>query len=110
MKVFVIGGVSVQNEHAEYDAQVAILKESMAGIGSSLIRTGHDLLVCSPYPGAADLEAVRGAVEAFAESSGPIIEFHTPNLPSVKERLEALTRSLASERVKSFYHPICADE
>jgi hypothetical protein len=110
MKVFVIGGSCVPNGHQDFTAQLATLEDSMLRIGRSLIRAGHDLLVCSPFPGAADVDAVRGAAEVFAERDGPVVEFHTPNLPAAKEKLTEFTRLLPVDRVRPFFHPVSADE
>ena len=60
MKVFVIGGVSIKKGDDGYEQQVGTLKQSMRTLGKAIVRGGHDLIVCSPFPGSADVEAVHG--------------------------------------------------
>ena len=110
MKVLVLGGVSVPPDHPAQSAHLGTLRDSMSRVGRSLMRRDHDLLVCSPYPGSADCDAVLGAAEILHERKGALVEFHTPGLPKIKEELNHLLESLPQDRVKTFYHPVSADE
>jgi hypothetical protein len=107
MKIFVIGGVTTpESGGPQYQTDLGVLTKAMAGLGRRIMEKGHDLLVCSPFPGSADVEAVRGAAEVVARQEGPAIEFHYPADASVSGELDRLTGSLSlpPNRVRRFVH------
>jgi hypothetical protein len=110
MKVFVIGGAVSRPNDANYKAQAAILRKSMQEVGRTLIRRGHDVLICSPHRGSADIEAFHGAAKAFAAVRRSSLEFHAPDLEDTQRELNLLIRSLPQHRVKRFIHPVSADD
>jgi hypothetical protein len=110
MKVFVIGGVSVKKGDHDYDGQVDTLERSMRALGQAIVRAGHDLIVCSPFPGSADVEAVHGAVAAQAEKKGAWVEFHHPDDEAVRERLRAFTEDISLKNLRAFSNPTPRDE
>ncbi len=109
MKVFVIGGVSIKKGDDGYEQQVGTLKQSMRMLGKAIVRGGHDLIVCSPFPGSADVEAVHGAVAGLREKKGSWVEFHHPDDPDVIERLRAFTKGISLDNVRTFSHPTPRD-
>jgi hypothetical protein len=110
MKVFVIGGAVSRPKDAQSRSQGTILRKSMQEVGRSLIRSGHDLLICSPHRGSADIEAFRVGVKALATTQRSCIEFHTPDLEDTQRELQLLVRSLPHHRIKRFVHPVSADD
>jgi hypothetical protein len=61
MKIFVIGGVVLPESDPAQEDQSIALRAAMETLGRHIVRDNHDLLVCSPFRGTADLEALRGA-------------------------------------------------
>jgi|SRR5579862_502831 len=110
MKVFVIGGSTAERGSPEDLAQTQTLHGSMETIGRNLIAAGDDLLVCSPYPDAADTSAVRGAAEALAAREGPVIEFHFPDHEEVKGLLASLVRTIPENRIQRYPQPVSRNE
>ena len=79
MKVFLIGGASIDSADPNYAQQKDELDSSMSQLGQSIAAAGHDLLVCSPFVGTADVAAAKGALERSADfKDGADIEFHHP--------------------------------
>lgn len=103
MKIFLIGGVTTNSSQGEeYERQIAIVKQSMARLGEDLVTAGHDLLVCSPFPGSADVDAVTGASRILNNDDGPSVEFHYPGLPEVEQEVTRLTAPLNLKRSFAF--------
>ena len=81
-------------------------------LGGEIARRGHDLLLCSPFEGSADVPALRGWV-----TTGPAdrlqghLEIHLPNLPSIRETLDALLATQKAQDSHRFYHavPVTSD-
>ena len=109
LKVFIIGGVSVFEEDREYRAQLTLLGSSMTTLGRCIVEAGHDLLVCSPFPAAADAEAVRGAADALRRRKGALIEFHYPREQNVERELDKLLLSVPPETVRRYFYPTIVD-
>jgi len=111
MKIFLIGGVSVDTNDSAYANQVDRLNSSMTELGRNIIKAGHDLLVCSPFEGTADVAAARGALETIATSENvSSIEFHHPDAAAVVAEMEKFRERFHSEALKSFLHPTPKDE
>ncbi|WP_029083753.1 toll/interleukin-1 receptor domain-containing protein [Bradyrhizobium sp. th.b2] len=110
MKIFVIGGTSVPSGHQDYDGQLHVLNASMDRIGSDVVTMGHDLVACSPFPGSADLAAIRGAVKALPDAgrAAPSIEIHCPAVPDVLSAIAALTGPPPHSDFRLLTHPIAA--
>jgi hypothetical protein len=104
MKVFVIGGTTVPRDSDKYPQELKVLEQSMSRLGKSLVGAGHELLVCSPYPGSADLEAVRGAAQSIRVGKGCKVEFHHPHTKSITEEVIRLKETLSIIKAKSFFH------
>jgi TIR domain len=112
VKIFLIGGVSVEDSDPNYESQKQDLNRSMAKLGKTIAEAGHDLLVCSPFDGSADAVAALGALTLVPVSSHRSdIEFHHPDTPAVIREMQALrSRVPAPEGLKSFQHPTPKDE
>lgn len=111
MKIFLIGGVSVENADPDYDKQMESLSRSMSELGHSIAKAGHDLLVCSPFEGTADVVAARGALAAIEESGeNSLIEFHHPDTANVVAEMETFKKHFPPALLKSFRHPTPRDE
>lgn len=104
MKVFVIGGTTVPRDNSKYPQELKALEQSMSRLGKRLIGVGHELLVCSPYPGSADLEVVRGAAQSARVGKGGKVEFHHPHTDSITEEVMRLKKTLSISQAKSFFH------
>jgi hypothetical protein len=110
MKVFMVGGVSVGTSDAKYDEQLRILQKSMERIAKDLVAAGHELLVCSPFPGSADLAAVIGIAEILRNTDSRCVEFHCPDSPEVGRELNRLADSLSLKSFRAYLHPLPTDE
>jgi hypothetical protein len=95
MKVFVIGGVVLPDSDVGYEAQKQLVDRTMQRLGADIVRTGHELVVCSPFPGSADVSAVRGAVAASkTRRKPPVIDIHYPEHPDIESKIDELDRDL----------------
>src|SRR5215213_315576 len=104
MKVFVIGGTTVPPANDEYPKQLKILEQSMRPLGKCLIDNNHELLVCSPYQGSADVETIRGATQSANVKRGKHIEFHYPRAESISTEVNTLIKTLSIKQARSFFH------
>jgi len=109
MKVFVIGGTTVPRDSDKYPQELKVLEKTMSRLGKRLIGVGHELLVCSPYSGSADLEVVRGAAQSTRVGKGAKVEFHHPHTESITEEVLRLKKKLSIGKAKSFFHLPPAD-
>lgn len=103
MNIFVIGGVTVLDGDPSKQEQEARLSVLMEQAGKDIVERGHNLLVCSPFPGSADAAAVRGAAKVIPDQ-GPIVEFHFPDSADVLDQLKHLCEELHLERFQHFVH------
>ncbi len=112
MKIFLIGGVSVENSDPLYKKQKADLEVSMAELGRAIARAGHDLLVCSPFEDSADVSAAVSALKAIEDSTfESAVEFHHPDAAAVVAEMRVfMGRFPVVELLKSFQHPTPRDE
>jgi hypothetical protein len=110
MKVFVIGGASLQDSDPEYQTQLGMVEVAMQRVGKDLVGAGHNLLACSPFPGSADVAAIRGAAEILCRSDAPVVEFHCPDSAGVQRELTRLTDSLSLKSFRVYSHPLPLDE
>src|ERR1700753_4024097 len=110
MKVFVIGGTTVSPLNDKYPQELKVLEKSMSQLGKRLVGAGHELLVCSPYPGSADLEAVRGAAQSTRVGKGSKVEFHHPRTESITKEVARIRETLSISKAKSFFHLPPADD
>lgn len=112
MKIFVIGGLTVQSGHQDYDAQTGLLDESMERIGCDVVERGHALVACSPFPGSADLAAIRGAARAIQRLQRPSssIEIHCPAAPDIISEMAKLTGSPPHSGFRVLTHPVAPGE
>lgn len=104
MKIFVIGGCSVSTDDPGYAAQHQILTSTLRRLGSEIAKAGHDLVVCSPFMGSADIEVVQGAFEVLSDSHSArtAISFHYPNSPPVVSELNSLINRLSLTTIGTF--------
>jgi hypothetical protein len=111
MKIFLIGGVSVENSDPLYTKQKADLAVSMAELGRATARAGHDLLVCSPFEDSADVSAAVSALKAIEDSNFKSdVEFHHPDAVAVVAEMRVfMGRFPVVGRLKSFQHPTPRD-
>jgi len=110
MKIFIVGGTSVSTSDPMYDDQSRVLNLSMERIGRELVSAGHDLLVCSPFAGSADLAAVKGIAEILNKTDSRSVEFHCPDSPDVERELTGLADSLRLKPFRVYSHPLPTDE
>lgn len=110
MKIFSIGGITVEpSPGTEGQNQLIALQKAMRTAGRSLARSGHDLLVCSPFDGSIDAELVRGAAEVGLSTSTKI-EFYYPNSENVARQLDALHASVGKLSLVKFPQQPPSDE
>lgn len=109
MKLFVIGGPTVEDTDPAYAEQRKLLRETMATIGREIAVRGHTLLVCSPFEGSADVDAIRGAATSTMAGQAAI-ELHHPSGPQIAAAARDLRGSVAPLRIDSILHPPPANE
>ncbi len=91
MKIFVIGGVADPRSEEDKAWQNALLDRTMGRLGEEIIRAGHELVVCSPFPNTADVYAVRGAASAIRAGGGnSVIDFHYPKDDGIRSAIDSL--------------------
>jgi hypothetical protein len=96
VRIFVIGGVTVVDTDPDYTRQSDLVRRSMQRLGADVVESGHDLVVCSPFPPTVDVAALRGAATAIKAGRGnPVIDFHYPDQAEVRAELDRLVRELS---------------
>lgn len=101
-RAFVIGGVTRKNEFRTLEADY--LAHLSTGIGRTLADHGIELVVCSPFPGYADISSVLGYVEGTYPYK---ITFHHPDHEDVDKEMNNLRKILGDKAGyigKSFRH------
>lgn len=101
--VFVIGGETGETE--DTDAESPRLNNASLKLGRALAESGAHLLICSPFPDSADYYAAMGY--AGARTGEGVIQFHSPDHPTVKEKRRRLQSTLdwPDERLQVFNYP-----
>jgi hypothetical protein len=112
MNIFVVGGATVKRTDKDFSRQVSALDSPMKAVGRGIIERGHNLLVCSPFSGSADLPAVLGAVESakLGDIRTPRILYHHPNTPETIQKWRELSVNLACPAIQPFRHDALLDE
>jgi hypothetical protein len=96
MKIFVVGGIAVSNKDADYARQRDLLRSSMQRLGTDIVKSGHDLVVCSPFSPTVDVDALGGAAMAIkAGCRETTIDFHYPDETEVRAELDRLAEELS---------------
>lgn len=101
MRIFVVGGLWARVDAGEAPPAAESMAASMRSLGAELARAGHEILVCSPFEGAADLEIMRG-VAASGESVR--VEIHYPGVPAIGAAVRVVASDLALHLAKHV-HP-----
>ena len=103
MRVLVIGGVRVDKTSSDYGCCLEELSNAARLIGHSLVSSGHELVVCSPFPDSADFHVLEGS----ASLSGANIAAHI-FYPAERTVMEAITTLRASVSNISIHTNPCA--
>lgn len=104
MRIFVIGGTTLDSADSKYQEQKVLLNSVCRQLGRSIAKAGHSVIVCSPFENSADLEVMRG----FAETPQPrpAIEIHYPDSDGVRFRLNEVIQELELTTVSRYaYSP-----
>lgn len=106
-RIFVLGGLTrsqAEGSPASRALEADLLAAHCFKLGGSLARANCELVVCSPFPGAADVSTVIGYIDAGV---GGAIDFHSPNHPDVHDRRKELLAALGQHQVKvrTYEHP-----
>lgn len=113
MKVFLIGGVPSDGDSPTNAQDSDLLKSSAREIARSIAAKGHDLLVCSPFDGSIDVEAIRGAAQHAslnAASMLPAVECHYPQAVNVQQVVDLLESGLRPFYFDKHPHVVPRDE
>ncbi len=96
MKIFIIGGTTVDSEQQakEFNDEIKVLQDTMPILGQELIKKGHDILVCSPFENSADFAIVNGITLSEIGPDSASVEFHYPESEFVKEKITTLCERL----------------
>jgi nucleoside phosphorylase len=106
--VYVIGGVTGATSYPSLER--VELEQVCTDLGSAIAQAGAELVVCSPYPDAADVYTVSGYVKSGA---GGAVHFHSPDHPAVAEKHSQLLKMLGNDiatRIVYWRHPGPEDE
>src|SRR5438874_2563981 len=107
MKIFVIGGL-VSDSAEKVANQHNLLRKRASEVGADIARARHTLIVCSPFDGSADIEALKGfaAMAASEEVAlGHAVEIHHPDGADVATQVASVLNSLGLSGVHVFRHP-----
>ena len=90
MKVLVVGSVAADKAVPEYREELERFSKASQEIGLSLVRSGHELVVCSPFPDSADFFVLKGASEGPQHGNHPVVHIFYPAVRRVTEALASL--------------------
>lgn len=90
---FVIGGVTGETEFRDFEATE--FQGQCNRLGRLLAAAGVDIVVCSPFHDSADVDVVKGYVDAGV---GGRVHFHSPRHPKVAAMRAELERWLGSTK------------
>jgi hypothetical protein len=99
---YLIGGVTGETDYPEFEAsELSVLCTTL---GEVIAKAGAELIVCSPFPDAADHHAVRGYVQTRI---GGTIHFHSPRGASVAATRAQLENMLGQHgtRFLDYFYP-----
>ena len=82
MKILVVGGAP---DGEEVDSE---LQRACNEIGRDLADSGHDLVICSPFPDSADSHVA----EAYLNEAGRSVKMHLPGEPDILKQAQTLKR------------------
>lgn len=97
MRIFVIGGLPSDRLSSSSEDQKTLARTCHA-LGKELARTGHEILLCSPFEESADIHVLRGAADLGCNLDNRV-RFFFMDSPPVRERLDAEVLSLGLQRV-----------
>lgn len=103
MKFFVVGGL-VSRAGEGVSAEADLLRRACYRLGQSLAASRCEVLVCSPFEDAADMQVLKG-VAASDEGRDTRVEFHFPDAPLVRELLDRSVADLRLTNVSKVPHP-----
>jgi hypothetical protein len=109
LKILVIGGVIAAHDDTDYPRQLGLLRTAMREVGAKLRESRHELLVCSPFEGAADVEALRGfanAGVALKPETIASVEIHHPDDDKVTQQVDSSVGELPLIQARTFRHPL----
>ncbi|MDR6116006.1 MULTISPECIES: toll/interleukin-1 receptor domain-containing protein [unclassified Sphingomonas] len=102
MKIFCIGSFAVTSSNTE----LAAMRAAIFKLGADIAKSGHDLVVCSPFEDSIDLEILRGAASAGMRGR---IDVHFPDAAQVEDQVDRLKQDLGC-RINAFRHPGIVDD
>jgi hypothetical protein len=95
MKVFLIGGTTQKRGTSQFNGRLSVIRSTCHSLGKDLAARGHGLILCSPFRDSADFNAAIGA----ADGQDPALEFHYPDIATVKDELKKLLTDIPNARV-----------
>lgn len=104
MRVFVIGGTTVDREDPGAREDLDRVTSMAQAIGRALGKKRHDLVICSPFPDSADRAAFEGIKTAGA--SGAVVEIHYPDVRTVTDEIATLAENSMVRIVRSPSSPL----
>lgn len=102
MKLLFLGGLPEGHD----ESASGLLASTMGRLGEIVVDLGHDVVICSPYPGSIDREIVRGAASSRRQ---PTIEIHHPDTEEVGRAVRDLGDEFSIE-LKQFRHVASTDD
>jgi len=101
MKIMIVGGSPSFSSVEETKRSSIVCEESVSLIAKLLVEKGHEIIVCSPFVGSADYVALNGIAAATRPCR---LEFHYPDMPEVRDKIEEWDDRLANAKLDRFPH------
>ena len=107
MKILVVGGITVKSGAPEENSQIGILNNAMSPCGIELSRRGHEILVCSPFPDAADYYVLNGISKSIADGtvSQASVSIYYPDTPLTFDKIKEISTTLGSAEFRKYPCP-----
>ncbi len=110
MRILVLGGLPASATTETEELSQSWRSAGML-LGQMIASAGHDLLVCSPFEGSADVEVVRGwSCVKHIDGSISSLEFHYPDSPEISSAITELLNSLSIRAPRTYRHAVSRSE
>lgn len=101
--IFVLGGVTGETEFPDFERTE--LEQFCQRLGTTIAQAGVDLVICSPFPDAADFHALRGYVETGGTGTVHMHRPHHPNVENAYSQLSAVLGVEGISQVRNWTYP-----
>jgi hypothetical protein len=103
VKMMVVGSL-VAGPETETPTRRKRFAKIARGFGSDVAHAGHTLVVCSPYEGTADIEALKGLNTSHGAGTTKV-EFHYPDRADILDNIKGICSKLGVRGVQLLSYP-----